>query len=167
MFMFCAKTNIGYFNYIHFVRLFPLPSFKNLYILLIISFIFSIIAVVFVIGFNSNSSCYIININANKICWFERPATYYFLAIPVCIFLSSISQEIGWLTGPLILVVGDIPGEILTWSFNFCNELEDLWSILLYIIIRKKNMDEQKQVIATKELLKRKHLTTKKHKKNQ
>ncbi|CAF3504987.1 unnamed protein product [Rotaria sp. Silwood1] len=166
MLMFCTKTSIGYFNYIQFVRLFPPPSFKNLYILLIGSLIFSIIAVLFVIGFNSNPSFHIIYLHANLICWFKRSAIHYFLTIPVCIFLlfnliilvlivkrmayhvrntttrhpsysrmkkcvlilihSSLSQGIGWLTGPLILVSGNTAGHILSWIFIICNGLEEL-----------------------------------------
>ncbi|CAF4412810.1 unnamed protein product, partial [Rotaria sp. Silwood2] len=204
IFMFCTKASIGYFNYIHFVRLFPPPSFNKLYSLLIISFIFSIILVVFAAGFYSNSSFHIISLHANKICWFEKNAIYYFLTIPACIFLlfnisvfilvtkrivdhvrhatsrhhsyqrmkecvllltfSSISQGIGWLIGPFLLVFGSEIGNILSWIFIICNGLEGFWSILLYIKIREKYMSELKHEIAVIDLSKKKRLFIKKHK---
>ena len=30
IFMFCAKTSVGYFYYLRFVRLFPQPSYRQL-----------------------------------------------------------------------------------------------------------------------------------------
>jgi hypothetical protein len=201
-FMFCTKTSISYFNYIHFVRLFPPPPFKQLNILLIISFIISVIAVAFGIGFNSKSSSGIIIIYGQKICWFNKDVIHYFMTIPIGIFLlinvvifiliakriinharnatsphqsyqrmkqcalllivSSISQGIGWLSGPFLPVI--IIGDIFEWIFVICNGLEGLWLILLYIIIRKRHMDEEKRVIAARELTKTKNLRIKKDK---
>lgn len=87
IFMFCAKTSVGYFNYLRFVHLFPEPSFRKLYILLIISFIISLIWTLFAIGFHSDISFNIIQIHGNKICWFTRDVIHYFMTIPVSIFL--------------------------------------------------------------------------------
>ncbi|CAF5041519.1 unnamed protein product [Rotaria sp. Silwood1] len=87
IFMFCVKTSVGYFNYLRFVRLFPEPSYRLLYIMLLISFFISITWVAFAAGFNSNSSFHITQLYPYKLCWFTRPAIYYFLTIPVGIFL--------------------------------------------------------------------------------
>jgi hypothetical protein len=87
IFMFCAKTSVGYFNYLRFVYLFPQPSFRRLIILLIISFFLSIGWVSFAAGFNSNSSFNITQLYPYRLCWFTRDVLYYFLTIPVCIFL--------------------------------------------------------------------------------
>ena len=87
IFMFCAKTSVGYFNYLRFVYLFPQPSFRRLNILLIISFFLSIGWVSFAAGFNSNSSFSITQLYPYRLCWFTRNVLYYFLTIPVCIFL--------------------------------------------------------------------------------
>ncbi len=87
IFMFCAKTSVGYFNYLRFVYLFPQPSFRRLYILLIISFFLSIGWVSFAAGFNSNSSFHITELYPYQLCWFTREVIYYFLTIPVCIFI--------------------------------------------------------------------------------
>ncbi len=200
LFMFCAKTSIAYFNYIRFVHLFPPPSLKQLYILLTISFIFSITVVAFVAGFNSNSSFSLITLYTYRICWFKKNLIYYFMLIPTGIFLfinifvlvlvgkriidharhatsrhqsyqrmklcvlflisSSISQGIGWIIGPFLLVFPS-----LSWVFVVCNGLEGVWAILVYIIMRLQHIDEQKHVIAAKELMKGKSFSIKKDKK--
>ena len=85
--MFCAKTSVGYFNYLRFVHLFPEPSFRKLFLLLIISFFISITWTSFAAGFNSNSSYHITQLHGNKLCWFTRDVIYYFMTIPVSIFL--------------------------------------------------------------------------------
>lgn len=87
IFMFCTKTSIGYFNYLRFVYLFPQPSFRRLYILLLISFLISIGWTAFAAGFNSNSSFHITQLYPYRICWFTRDVIYYFVTIPVCIFI--------------------------------------------------------------------------------
>ena len=87
IFMFCTKTTIGYFNYLRFVYLFPQPSFRRLYILLFISFLISIGWVSFAAGFDSNSSYEVTHLYPYVLCWFPKNAIYYFLTIPVCIFL--------------------------------------------------------------------------------
>jgi hypothetical protein len=85
--MFCAKTSVGYFNYLRFVHLFPQPSYRRIIILLLISFFISIGWVSFAIGFNSNSSFHITQLYPYQLCWFTRDVLYYFLTIPVCIFI--------------------------------------------------------------------------------
>jgi hypothetical protein len=87
IFMFCTKTSVGYFNYLRFVRLFPEPSLRKLFIMLIISFFSSITWVAFGAGFNSNSSFKITELIPYKLCWFSRDVIHYFLTIPVCLFL--------------------------------------------------------------------------------
>ncbi|CAF3400668.1 unnamed protein product [Rotaria sp. Silwood2] len=87
IFMFCVKTSVGYFNYLRFVRLFPEPSYRRLFILLVISFFISITWVAFAAGFNSNASFQITKLYPYKLCWFTRDVIYYFLTIPVGIFL--------------------------------------------------------------------------------
>ncbi|CAF4592479.1 unnamed protein product, partial [Rotaria sp. Silwood1] len=87
IFMFCAKTSVGYFNYLRFVHLFPEPSLRKLFVMLAISFVFSIAWIAFAVGFNSNSSFKITQLYPYKICWFTRDVIYYFLTIPVCLFL--------------------------------------------------------------------------------
>ncbi|CAF0722738.1 unnamed protein product [Rotaria sp. Silwood1] len=89
IFMFCTKTSIGYFNYLRFVHLFPQPSLRRLFSLLIISFFFSITWVSFAAGFNSNSSFNITQLYPYRLCWFTRDVVYYFMTIPICIFLLA------------------------------------------------------------------------------
>jgi hypothetical protein len=73
----------------------------------------------------------------------------------VIILLSScITQGIGWLFGPFISFINPSAGNILGWVFIIFNGLEGLWAIILYIIIRLQQMDEQKRVIALKDLTK-------------
>jgi hypothetical protein len=194
IFMFCVKTSVGYFNYIRFVHLFPQPSHRKLFIMLIISFFISITWVAFAAGFNSNSSFQITQLIPYKLCWFTRDVIYYFLTIPVCLFIliniilfilvairiinhvqnatsphqsyermkrcvivllsSCLTQGIGWLFGPFLTIIYSTPGQVLGWFFIVFNGLEGLWAIILYIIIRSQHMDEQKHVIAAKELKK-------------
>jgi len=52
-----------------------------------ISFFISITWVAFAAGLNSNSSYKITELYPYKLCWFSRDVIYYFLTIPVCIFL--------------------------------------------------------------------------------
>ncbi|CAM4822584.1 unnamed protein product [Rotaria magnacalcarata] len=87
IFMFCTKTSIGYFNYLRFVHLFPEPKLRQLYRLLTVSFLVSITWVSFAAGFNANSSFSITQLYPYQLCWFTRDALYYFMTIPVCIFL--------------------------------------------------------------------------------
>ena len=87
IFMFCTKTSVGYFNYLRFVLLFPQPRARKLIGMLIISFFISITWVSFAAGFNSNPSYNITQLYPYKLCWFSRPALYYFLTIPVGIFI--------------------------------------------------------------------------------
>lgn len=87
IFMFCSKTAIGIFNYLHFVRLFPPPPKRILIIGLIISFVISVIWLVFGVGFNSRPSNEITEVFADKICWFKKQENHYFLTIPISIFL--------------------------------------------------------------------------------
>ncbi|CAM4935936.1 unnamed protein product [Rotaria socialis] len=87
IFMFCTKTSVAYFNYLRFVRLFPAPSYRRLFIMILISFFISIIWVSVAAGLNSNPSYNITQLYPYKLCWFTRDVIYYFLTIPVCIFL--------------------------------------------------------------------------------
>jgi hypothetical protein len=87
IFMFCVKTSVGYFNYLRFVRLFPQPSLRKLYRMLLISFFISITWVAFAAGFNSNSLFKITQLYPYKLCWFTRDVVYYFLIIPACLFI--------------------------------------------------------------------------------
>jgi hypothetical protein len=87
IFMFCAKTSVGYFNYLRFVYLFPEPSNRKLVVSLIISFFIAITWTSFAAGFNSNPSYNITQFYPYELCWFTRDVIHYFLTIPVCIFL--------------------------------------------------------------------------------
>ncbi|CAM4887981.1 unnamed protein product [Rotaria socialis] len=87
IFMFCTKTSIGYFNYLRFVYLFPEPKLRQLYSLLIISFLVSITWVSFAAGFNANASFSITQLYPYQLCWFTHDVIYYFMTIPVCLFL--------------------------------------------------------------------------------
>ena len=192
IFMFCGKTSVGYFNYLRFVRLFPQPSFRKLSIMLIISFFISITFVAFAIGFNSNASFAITQLYPYKLCWFTRQVIYYFLTIPVCLFLlinivlfvavavhiidhvrhatsphqsyermkrcvivllsSCLTQGIGWMFGPFLTFVSPSAGEVLGWFFVVFNGLEGFFSIVLYILLRMKHMDETKRTSALRAL---------------
>ncbi|CAF3597583.1 unnamed protein product [Rotaria socialis] len=87
IFMFCTKTSIGYFNYLRFVHLFHEPKLRQLYSLLIISFLVSITWVSFAAGFNANASFSITQLYPYQLCWFTHDVIYYFMTIPVCLFL--------------------------------------------------------------------------------
>lgn len=84
--MFCVKSSVGYFNYLRFVRLFPEPKAKTLWLFIIISFLVSFIWFIFAVGFDSNASLNITLLYGSKLCWFNRNVIYYFLLIPVVIF---------------------------------------------------------------------------------
>ncbi|CAM4847631.1 unnamed protein product, partial [Rotaria magnacalcarata] len=87
IFMFCTKTSVAYFNYLRFVRLFPQPSYRRLFVMLLISFFISLIWVSVAAGLNSNASYDITQLYPYKLCWFTRDVIYYFLTIPVGVFL--------------------------------------------------------------------------------
>lgn len=73
----------------------------------------------------------------------------------VLVLLSSCAtQGIGWLFGPFLTFIDAKSGNILGWFFIIFNGLEGLWSIILYLIIRSKKMDESKQTTAIKEYTK-------------
>jgi hypothetical protein len=173
--------------------------------MLIISFLISIAWVAFAAGFNSNSSFKITQLYRYKLCWFTRDVIYYFLTIPVGLFLliniilfilvairiidhvrnatsphqsyermkrsvlvllsSCLTQGIGWLFGIFLTFADSTPAEVLGWIFVVFNGLEGLWAIILYIIIRSQHMDEQKRVVAYKELTKSTSLSSIKSKK--
>ncbi|CAF3371901.1 unnamed protein product [Rotaria socialis] len=194
IFMFCTKTSIGYFNYLRFVRLFPEPPRRQLFVFIIVSFFISIICTSFAIGFNSNPSYNITQLYPYKLCWFTRDVFYYFVIIPIGIFLllnfitiilvirrivhhvryattrhqsyermkqfilvllsSCITQGVGWLIGPIITFVQSEVGNVLSWVFIICNGLEGLWTILLYIIIWLRHLDQPKRVTDSKEFIK-------------
>ncbi|CAF3860870.1 unnamed protein product [Adineta steineri] len=88
IFMFGVKTSVAYFNYKHFVQLFPPPNRRYLFIALGISALIGIIFMSCAAGINNNSSHKIIQIYLNKICWFTHDVIHYFLTIPICIFLA-------------------------------------------------------------------------------
>jgi hypothetical protein len=85
IFMFSIKTCMGYFNYIHFLQLFPEPSTRRSCLMLFISFIISIICITFAIGFSLSFKTR--ELNPYRLCWFVRDASYYFLIIPTCFFV--------------------------------------------------------------------------------
>jgi hypothetical protein len=87
IFMFCVKTSVGYFYYLRFVHLFPQPSHTRLFIMLSISLVISFLCVGFAIGFNTKSSYHITQLYAYQICWFTESVIYYFMTIPIGIFL--------------------------------------------------------------------------------
>ncbi|CAM2725241.1 unnamed protein product [Rotaria socialis] len=87
IFMFCIKTSVAYFNYLRFVCLFPQPSYRRLFVMILISFFISIIWVSVAAGLNSNPSYNITQLYPYKFCWFTRGVIYYFLTIPAGVFL--------------------------------------------------------------------------------
>jgi hypothetical protein len=89
IFMFCAKTSVGIYNYRHFVLLFPQPNRRNLFITLAISFLIAIICMIIAASVNSNASYDITGIFQGKICWFTAKVIHYFLTIPICLFLAA------------------------------------------------------------------------------
>ena len=60
---------------------------ENFLFYLLFHFLFSIAWTSFAAGFNSNSSFNITQLYPYKLCWFTRDVIYYFMTIPVCIFL--------------------------------------------------------------------------------
>ncbi|CAM4822380.1 unnamed protein product [Rotaria magnacalcarata] len=87
IFMFCTKTSVAYFYYLRFVRLFSPPSYQRLFVMILISFFISLIWVSVAAGLNSNPSYDITQLYPYKLCWFTRDVIYYFLTIPVGVFL--------------------------------------------------------------------------------
>ncbi|CAF1189881.1 unnamed protein product [Adineta ricciae] len=87
IFMFCAKTSVGFFNYLRFVRPLPPPSFQQLRILLFVSFLISIIYSSFAIGLSTNQSYGMTQLYPYRICWFASNKLHFFLTIPIGIFL--------------------------------------------------------------------------------
>lgn len=87
IFMFCVKTSVAFFNYLRFIRLFPELSFGKLSVFLIISFFIAIAYTSFAAGFNSNDSFHITQLHSNRLCWFSERVIYYFVTIPVGIFI--------------------------------------------------------------------------------
>jgi hypothetical protein len=204
--MFCVKTSIGYFNYLRFVHLFPEPSRRKLFNILLVLFFITIIWVAFAAGFNSNPTFKITELIPYRLCWFTHEVIHYFFTIPVCLFLlinlilfilvarriinhvrnatsphqsyermkrcvivllsSCVTQGIGWLMGPPITFIEWKYAEGLAWIFVIFNGLEGLWAIILYAIIRSQRMDEQKRIIASKDLTKSTKLSSIKSKKN-
>jgi hypothetical protein len=60
----------------------------------------------------------------------------------VIVLLSScVTQGLGWIFGPLILIANPTGAEALAWLFVIFNGLEGVWAILLYLIVRKEKMD--------------------------
>ncbi|CAF0785947.1 unnamed protein product [Adineta ricciae] len=89
--MFCAKTFMGYYNYLHFVKKFPPPHYYlHLIIVMSISAIISAIAMILAIVFNSNPPNQITRTVKGKLCWFktESHINDYFLTIPIVLFLA-------------------------------------------------------------------------------
>jgi hypothetical protein len=192
--MFCVKTSVGYFYYLRFVHLFPQPSHQKLFIMLTISFLISLICVSLAIGFKTKSSYNITQLYPYEFCWFTRDVVYFFMTIPVGIFLllniititlvsksiiiharnastskqinerlkrcviillsSCVTQGIGWLFGPFISFISSSAGDILGWFFIILNGLEGVWSILLYVLIRSQQLDEQRHISAVIEISK-------------
>ncbi|CAF1015137.1 unnamed protein product [Adineta ricciae] len=89
--MFCAKTSMGYYNYLHFVKMFPPPNYYlHLIIIMSISAVISGVATVLAIVFNSNPPNQITRTVKGKLCWFksESHINDYFLTIPIVLFLA-------------------------------------------------------------------------------
>ncbi len=85
----------------------------------------------------------------------------------VIVLLSScVTQGIGWLLGPLITVINSDQANVLGWFFIIFNGLEGLWAIILYAIIRSQRIDEQKRLVASKDLAKSTSLSSTKRTKN-
>ncbi len=87
IYMFAVKTTVGYFYYLRFVRLFPQPSHRQLLLMLMISFFISLLSVAFAVGFNTNPTYNITQLYPYEFCWFTRNVVYYFLTIPIGVFL--------------------------------------------------------------------------------
>ncbi len=127
----------------------------------------------------------------NKLCWFTQDVIYYFVIIPVGIFLllnfiavifvakhmidharnatsphqsyermkicvlvllsSCITQGIGWLFGPYISFINPGADNVLGWFFVVFNGLEGVWTILLCIIIRSQQKNEQMRISTHRE----------------
>ena len=187
IFMFCVKTSVGFFNYLRFVYLFPEPSFRKLYILLLVSVIISIGWTAFAAALNANQSFIVTQAYDNKLYWFSRNVIFYFMIIPVAIFLllnivvlilvakriiehvrratsqyglyerrkrcvlvllsSCVTQGIGWLFGPFILIVSSpAAADVLGWFFVIFNGMEGVWTFLLYMVIRSQRLDDSRQI---------------------
>ncbi|CAF1230797.1 unnamed protein product [Rotaria sordida] len=61
----------------------------------------------------------------------------------IVVLTSCVTQGLGWLFGPLILIADPKAGEVLGWFFVIFNGLEGVWIIILYIIARKEHMGEK------------------------
>ena len=62
----------------------------------------------------------------------------------ILILSSCVTQGLGWLFGLLIVAGGPASADVVGWFFNIFNGLEGLWSIILYILIRREGLDEDR-----------------------
>jgi hypothetical protein len=60
----------------------------------------------------------------------------------IIILSSCITQGVGWIFGPFMLLVNPSAADVLGWFFIIFNGLEGVWAIILYILVRKEGMDE-------------------------
>lgn len=79
----------------------------------------------------------------------------------ILLIASSVSQGIGWITGPFLLIRNPGVGRGIEWVFVICNALEGVWTILIYIVIRRQRLDEAKRVTADRDRRKSQKLSSK------
>jgi hypothetical protein len=58
---------------------------------------------------------------------------------------SCVTQGLGWIFGPLMLVANPDAAEVLGWFFIIFNGLEGVWAILLYIVIVREGINDNER----------------------
>jgi hypothetical protein len=93
--------------------------------------------------------------------------SYERMKLCVLVLLSScFSHGIGWLFGVFLTSIDPTASQVLGWFFIVFNGLEGLWVIILYIIIRSQQIDDQKHVMAVMQLMKSKKSTSRTYNKS-
>ena len=82
----------------------------------------------------------------------------------ILLIASSVSQGIGWITGPFLLINDPGVGRGFEWIFVICNALEGVWTILIYIVIRRQRLYEAKRVTIVRDRTKMKSRSIKEEK---
>jgi hypothetical protein len=65
-----------------------------------------------------------------------------------CIYIllaSCVTQGLGWIFGPLMLVANPDGAEVLGWFFIVFTALEGVWAILLYIVIEREGINDNER----------------------
>ena len=89
----------------------------------------------------------------------SRHVSYQRMKRCVLILIAScVTQGLGWICGPFILFVNEETGEVFAWFFVVCNAFEGIWTILLYIVLLRIQIEEKMNRIPASQLSNKKQL---------